>query len=242
MKKLVTFLLVLPIFASCSTDSVSAPEVAATPANLKVAQQVDINNKSFQLDYNANHTLHSAVSAQDSYVLTYAGATIVNVSGTANDESFDVDFTYDAQNHIDGMTVNGVAKYVTYDAAKNEYELKDSPQSVSKRLFRLTADGDLRETVFFGNNGNQMNGKVYLYDASQKGPLFNANRVTLQLAMASPKNAMYSCAFGGYRPFTKMATAHDGMVDFQNSYDGDGFVSASIQDEDNFAHFTYGNN
>lgn len=241
MKKIVTLLLTATFFASCSTDAVSY-DPPAQQSQVKVVEQVDFNDRSFALTYNSDHTLQSAVSENLSYFVSYSNGKIATVNGTSNGQPFSAEFTYDQENHLSVVTVNGVAQHATFNAQGNYYEVKQSPETLTRRVYRLTNDGDLRETVFYGSNGNQMNGEVFSYEATQRGPLYNANRVTLHLALACPNNALYACAFGAYHPFKKMATAHDGMVDLENTYDAEGFVAASTNEEENFAAFTYGNN
>ncbi len=238
MKNITLLVAILPFFASCSTDN-AAPAPTASPAeSAKVADAVHFSNQSFTLSYNPDHTLQSAVSQNGQYLLSYENGNISNVSGEMAGQIFDVDFAYDA-NLITGVTVNGEAKVITYDAARRMYEIRDTPQSLAKVQYFVNTDGDLKEIQSFGDQGNFIDGKIYYYESAQKGPLFNANRVTLQLAIACKKQALYSCSFGGYKPFKHFAGAHIGPMIMDNTFDSEGYVTDSYDNEDNFATFVY---
>ena len=239
MKNITLALAILPFFASCSSDN-AAPNLPASPAETaKLANQVDFNNHSFVLEYNPDHTLQHATAENGHYDLSYNNGNISNVSGEMNDEAFDVDFTY-AANIISGVTINGVSKVVTYNAALKYYEIADNG-SQAKMKYLVNDEGDLIEIQSFGSQGNFIDGKTYYYDAGQKGPLYNANRVTLQLAIACKKQALYSCSFAGYRPFKHFAGAHAAPMLMDNTFDTEGYVLGSVENEENFASFTYTN-
>ncbi|SCX80940.1 hypothetical protein [Flavobacterium caeni] len=237
-----TALAILPFFVSCSTD----PDRPAPADNVKrvetakLAQEVNFTNQTFALTYNPDHTLDSAISDNGYYLLSYENGRISNVSGEMEDQAFDVDFTYSG-NMIAGVTVNGVAKVITYDPVQKAYEVRDTAESLAKVTYFLNGDADLKEVQSFGNQGNFIDGKIYYYDDMQKGPLFNANRVTVQLAIACKKQALYSCAFGGFRPFKHFAGAHNGPMIMNNTFDAEGYVIDSDDNEQNFATFSYAN-
>lgn len=235
-----TLLATLPFFASCSTDSASS--LTATPAQTaKVAKQVHFNNNSFLLDYNTDHTLRKAGSENGYYKLTYAGGNISKVEGQMNGTAFNVEFTYGANHQITGVVKNGVANTVVYNPAQNYYEIFDNTQGNARYEYLLNNDGDVIEIRRFDNLGHFLNGNTYYYEAGQKGPLYNSNRVTLQLAIALPNKALQSCAFGGYRPFKHYAGANAVPIVVDNTFDTEGYVIDSNNEDDNFASFAYTN-
>ncbi len=238
MKKFVLAFVLLPFLGSCTADNVSR-ETPPQLAPAKVARQVDFNNGSFVLGYNADRSLKDAVSDIGHYKLTYAGGNISNVTGQMGGEAFNVDFTYSENQKINGITINGVYKEVYYHADKNCYDIVQNPLTQAKLRFYINEDGDLKEYQSFGNQGNFIDGKTYYYEAGQKGPLYNANRVTIQLAMACPKKALYSCTFAGYRPFKHFAGAHAAPMIMENTFDDEGYVVGSEQSEEDFASFAY---
>jgi|GEM_PF-5010664 len=233
-----TLLAVLPFFASCSSDSVSS--VTAPPAqNAKVAKEVHFNNNSFLLEYNPDHTLRKAESENGFYKLTYSGGNISKVTGQMNGVAFHVEFTYSADHHIIGVVKDGVANTVAYNAAQQYYEIFDNTQNNKRYEYLLNNDGDVIEVRRFDNLGHFLNGNTYYYEAGQKGPLYNSNRVTLQLAIALPGKALQSCAFGGYRPFKHYAGANAVPIIVDNTFDAEGYVIDSNNQENNFASFDY---
>lgn len=237
-----TLLAVLPFFASCSTDSTQ--EVMAAPApNAKVAKEVHFNNNVYLLEYNANRSLRKAESQNGLYKLSYAGTNISKVEGQVSGTAFNVTFTYGANNRITSVTKNGVVNTVHYNAAQNLYEIFDNTQTNMRWEYLLNNDGDVIEIRRFDNLGHFLNGNTYYYEAGQKGPLYNANRVTLQLAIALPNKALQSCAFGGYRPFKHYAGANAVPIIVNNTFDADGYVidSNNQENENNFASFNYTN-
>jgi hypothetical protein len=235
-----TLLAVLPFFASCSSDSVSS--INATPASTaKVAKEVHFNNNSYLLEYNPNHTLRKAQCENGYYNLTYSGGNISKVSGQMNGTAFNVEFTYSADHHITGVIKNGTANTVVYNPAQQYYEIFDNTQNNARYEYLLNNDGDVIEVRRFDNLGHFLNGNTYYYEAGQKGPLYNANRVTLQLAIALPGKALQSCAFGGYRPFKHYAGANAAPIIVDNTFDAEGYVIDSNNEEDDFASFAYTN-
>lgn len=240
MKNITLLVAILPFFAACSTDSVAPVNPSAPSETAKLAQEVNFTEHTFALTYNPNHTLDSAIADNGFYLLSYDNSRISNVTGAMDDAAFDVDFSYTG-NVITGISVNGVAKVITYDPALKMYEIRDTAESLAKVRYYLNGDGDLKEVQSFGNRGNFIDGKTYYYENDQKGPLYNANRVTVQLAMACKKQALYSCSFGGYRPFKHFAGAHNGPRIMENTFDTEGYVIDSQDNEQNFATFEYTN-
>lgn len=246
MKNFVTAIAFLSFLTSCSSDSASTQPEPTPAATVKVASEVTFENDygTFVLYYNPDHTLKSAISDSQTlsltYLLSYAGGRISNVSGDNNGQVFDVDFAYAADGIINGVTVGGVQKYITYDAAYKYYEIKENAQALAKVRYIVNDEGDLMEVISFNSQGNFIDGKTYYYEANQKGPLHNANRVTLQLAMACRSQALISCSFGGYRPFKNFAGAHSAPMDLLNTYDPAGYVLDSDKSEDvDYAAFSY---
>ncbi|MFT3795735.1 hypothetical protein [Flavobacterium sp.] len=246
MKNFVTAIACITLLASCSSDNATTTPAPTPASTAKVASQVTFENDygTFALEYNPDHTLKSAVSDSQSlsltYLLSYANGRISNVSGDNNGQDFDVDFTYAANGTINGVTVTGVQKYVTYDAANQYYEIKENAEALARVRYIVNDEGDLMEVMSFNNQGNFIDGKTYYYEANQKGPLYNANRVTVQLAMACRSQALLSCSFGGYRPFKNFAGAHSAPIDLTNTFDTAGYVLDSDKQEDvDYATFTY---
>lgn len=247
MKKFTLAIAMISLLASCTAEDNKQSAPINAPKTAKLAEKVTFvqdDNQSFTLDYNANHTLKSAVSDNQelAYELSYENGQISNVSGTDDGQSFDVDFTYDINGVITGVTMNGQAKIIAYNSQGRYYEIKDNAETLRKVRFVLNSNADLEEIVTFNNIGNFNDGTAFYYQNDQKGPLYNAaNRVTLQLAIACRARAMLSCSFGGYRPFKLYAGAHIPQVGLQNTCDAEGYVLQSDKEEDqmDYANFTY---
>jgi hypothetical protein len=239
MKNITLVSVILLFFASCSSDSI-AP--AATPTETaKVAKQVHFSNDSFLLSYNPDHTLKKAECEDGYYRLAYSNGNINRVWGQMNGVAFDVYFTYSADHHLTGVVKNGIVNTVAYNPAQQYYEIFNTTQTNARYEYLLNNDGDVIEIRRFDHLGHFLNGNTYYYESTQKGPLYNSNRVTLQLAIACPAKVLQSCALGGYRPFKHYAGANAVPIIVENTFDADGYVVDSNNEEDNFATFLYTN-
>lgn len=239
MKKVIAAFALLALFVSCSTDSetVTAPQLAQP---VKLAKNVFFQNFTFNLSYNEAHQLTSAVSEDGdmAYTLQYQNGNISNVSGHKGEETFDVGFTYTSEGIISGMTTQGQPLYVDYNPELRIYKVSSEPNSLGGTEFTVNPDGDLREVRGLYSNGYTISARTFSYEENQKGPLYNANRVTLHLAMACSDNVIYSSIFGAYKPF-KRYSASQTTINLQSELDDQGFVSVSKKYTSDYATFIY---
>lgn len=245
MKKSILSIVLFVLFTSCSNDSDdTVPSVAVLP-QVKVANQVyfpyyEEYAHFYTLGYNASKQLKSAVSNNGlaSYALQYENGNISKVSGFYDGQNFDVDFTYTSDGIISGVSRGGFELYVTYDPEVKTYTLKSNPETLARTEFKLNADGDMREIRGYYSSGYSIASRTFTYETNQKGPLFNANRVTLQLAIACPDNVIYSNVFAAYRPFIRYSSPST-IINLESELDSEGYVIESKKYGIGYANFTY---
>lgn len=233
-KHLLFFSILLILFAGCSKDDNTSQEEAVIPENekfLNIVNSGDGTETILSFEYNTDKNMSRMKLGQDGlYIFGYDNNRITSLDaylgGTIN-----FTFSYDPEGHINAFTQDDVVTQVTYNAAHNFY-LYAKENGDEETIF-LDDDGDAKKFVSYDKFENKTSTTTVIYeDGDKKGTLTNTNNPLLASCIAIPQ---YKILFLLYNISKKpiKTLAGDGILDFDNTFDEQGFLKSCTYDPGN---------
>lgn len=227
MRNYLLIFALIGLLASCSKDDDQpAPEVVIPADEKLLGSAGSIDGTSIVLEYNADKTIKE---------LTFGGVVAVYFNYTegllssfdllAEGELTTYNFIYDANGKIDSFSVDDEVTDVTYNAAGNYYLYPEGEDGDEITLF-LTPEEDVKKVVFYDGIEDETSTTTFIYEDSNKGPLYNSNSVIAPLIVGFPE-LYFITVYLTYKPI-EVVGYPEGMLQLENVYDEQGFVKERI--------------
>ena len=227
MKSKILLLSFLSLFLfSCSSDNEGsgAPSI---PENEKLLESMNLfNTVNVQLTYNPDKTVETInFAGQAMFLFTYSGNQISTVEAVGTIGNGIYTLTYDNNGRISAFTLDDEVTPVVWNEA-NRYYLYQR-ENLDEVTIILKPNEDVEKILYYDDFENETTSTTHFYEESKKGTMTNSNQIAtvINLIFPSEELAIYTSSLGK-RPIKTLAMPY-GILTFQNTYDDQGFVSAS---------------
>ena len=229
--KIVILSLFAVIFVGCSKDD--SPEETEIPPNEKFLNTITNVAGGIELsfEYNADKNVTRIKLGEEGlFIYGYDQNRIVSMDVYLG-ESLNFTFTYDANGYLNSFTKDDVITPVTYNAAQNFY-LYALDNGDEETIF-LDNDGDAKKFVSYDKSENKTSTTSLLYaGGNYKGTFTNTNNPLLATCIVKPTYNIVFILFNLSKKPIRTLTG-EGLLDFENTYDEQGFLKSSTSGRDN---------
>lgn len=222
---LILYSLFLILFYGCSKDddSPKSQEETVIPADEKLLGTI---NNTISFEYNSDKTVKKFTLDELLFLYTYtSNAKINTMELIGGGDNIIFSFTYDANGFIDSFSSDGVVTDVIYNEVDNKYTYTDDNNEIFN--FFLDADGEIKKV--HQDDGVEPMSTIFLYNDSNKGPLFNSNNIIVSISIAIPQYSALVLYGITKKPVEQISTS-GGLISYENTFDEQGFLTKSIID------------
>ena len=238
MKKYFNILLLVFLVTSCSKDEdevvYPAPTGEEIPADKKFVSLVDRWEEDLKFTYYPNGKVDNVMVGTQTYIkVDYEGDRIWRFKYYSNIyESYFYEFAYNDAGVLTGYFRYNITNYelvsyqpLVFNAATNSYN--DWLYFYDNGSIKRVISGDLDRTL--------------VYDTTKKGAFFNADQNLIKYLMIANRNVILWPAYVGRYP-CKEVIQQQGVVEMQNTFDSQTFITKSHMDSTNgelTSNYTY---
>lgn len=227
MKSKILLFSMLSLFMfSCSSDDESSG-TPAIPENEKLLDNMNFFNEvNIQLTYNPDKTVETInFAGQAIFMFTYTDNQIntMEVAGAVGSGIYT--FTYDDNGRISTFSLDDEVTDVVWNEA-NRYYLYQR-ENLDEVTIILNQHDDIEKILYYDDLDNETKSTTHFYEESKKGTMTNSNQIATAIELIFPEQGLsvYTSSLGK-KPIKTIALPY-GILTFQNTYDDQGFVSAS---------------
>ena len=233
------FSLFFLILFGCSKDD-NGTEQTVIPPNKKFLNTITNEDGSviLSLEYNAEKNVERIkIGEEGLFIYGYEANRIISLD-IYLDESLNFTFTYDANGHLNSFIKDDVITPVTYNASQNFY-LYALENGDEETIF-LDNDGDAKKFVSYDKSENKNTTTSLLYAGGDyRGSLTNTNNPLLATGIATPYYKILFLIYNLSKKPIRTLTG-GGIMDFENTYDEQGFLKSSTFGSDsNYTTYNY---
>src|SRR5690606_2408537 len=229
MKTKILFLsFISALILSCNGDDDNSGSQPIPEDEKFLKNIVNLENQTFQFEYNSDKKLKS-LNYANSYMVNayYENNRVSSLHLLSYGENLEIYFQYDENGRISSVLQAENVKQVVYDPDGNYYLAYD--ENGNETIIYLNEYDDIKKIVQYDAEYDETSEFLYLYDEDHKGAMTNSGHLNLHLLLCSSQDEnvefidAFLALFMSNKP-VKTLSVEEGLINMYYEYDDQGFI------------------